>query len=62
MYLVNLWVLRLILVVHQLLIASELIKIVPVHLSESEIIDFVRLNHTVRRVEIELGLDVLRCC
>ena len=59
MYLVNLRVLRLILVIHQLLVTSELVEIVPIHLSEGEIVDFVRLYHTVGRIEVELGLYVL---
>jgi hypothetical protein len=58
-YLVNLRVLRLILVIHQLLVTSELVEIVPIHLSEGEIVDFVRLYHTVGRIEVELGLYVL---
>ena len=61
MYLVYLRVLRLILVVDQLLVASELVEIVSVHLSEGEIVDFVWLYHAVGRVEVELGLDVLGC-
>ena len=58
MYLVNLRVLGLILVVHELLVASKLVEIVPIHLSEGEVVDFVRLYHAVGGVEVELHLDV----
>lgn len=62
MYLVNLRVLGLILVVHELLVASKLVEIVPIHLSESEIVDFVRLYHAIGRIEVKLHLDVFGRC
>ena len=59
MYLVNLGVFGFILVVHKLLISSKLVEIVPIHLSEGEVVDFVRLYHAVGGIEVKLGLDVL---